>query len=210
MVQFRFATLMTARGIVLGGALAASLILAGCGGKSSSSSTATVSTITVTPSTASVPISGKVTFTAAGTDSSGNAVSGVIFTWASATSSVATIDANGVATGITAGTSSITAASSGVTSTAATLTVTPTVASISVAPTTASIHVGATQTFTATAKDASGNAITGVTFNWANSNGLLATINSSGIVTGLAPGTVLITATSGGVTSPAAALTIIP
>ena len=195
------------RNLALGVALAASLLLASCGG-SSSTSTSTLKTITITPTTISIQVNGKTTFAATGLDASGTTVSNLTFTWASASTNVATIDTNGVVTGEAAGTSAITAASGGVTSSAATVTVTPSISSITVAPTSATIRVGATQAFTATALDSGGNAISGVTFNWGNSNGLLASINSSGVVTALAPGTVLITATSGGITSPAAMLTI--
>jgi hypothetical protein len=45
----------------------------------------------------------------------------------------------------------------------ATLTVNPVVASIDLQPDTASITVGASQTFTATARDANNNVITGLT-----------------------------------------------
>lgn len=84
----------------------------------------------------------------------------------------------------------------------------PTVASISVSPASASIAVGATEQFTATAKDSSGNTISGVTFTWSSSSTGIATISTSGLATGVAPGSTNITASASGVTSPAAALTV--
>lgn len=85
---------------------------------------------------------------------------------------------------------------------------TGTVASISVSPANASIAVGATQQFMATAKDSSGNTVSGVTFTWSSSNAGTATINSSGLATGVAAGSTGITASASGVTSSAAALTV--
>ncbi len=194
-------------------ALVVLALLAGCGGKSSSSTTtATVSSITVAPTTASVAINGQQTFTATALDSSGNSVSGVTFTWASSASNVATINSSGVATGVAAGSTQITAAANSVTSSAATLTVAPTVSSVSISPTSATVPVGGTQVFTATAKDASGNVITGVTFTWFNSFAGVAQIHTNPdgtmTLTGISPGTVVITAGVGSVTSPSATVTV--
>lgn len=55
------------------------------------------------------------------------------------------------------------------------------------------IAVGGTTTFTATALDASGNALAGQTVNWTTSNAAVASV-SGGLVTGLAVGTATITA----------------
>lgn len=85
-----------------------------------------------------------------------------------------------------------------------------TIASIAVAPTSASIAVGATQQFTATAKDSAGNTISGVSFTWASSNTGTATISSSGLATGIATGSTNITASASGVTSSVITLMVTP
>ena len=73
------------------------------------------------------------------------------------------------------------------------------VASVTVAPNPASVVVGGTVPLTATTKDASGNVLTGRVITWASSNTALATVNGSGVVTGVAAGgPVTITATSEG------------
>jgi hypothetical protein len=85
----------------------------------------------------------------------------------------------------------------------------PQVASIAVTPASPSIAAGGTQQFAATAKDSSGNAISGVSYTWASSVTNIATINSgSGLATGVAAGTTQITASAEGVTSPADTLTV--
>ncbi|HLH06808.1 MAG TPA: Ig-like domain-containing protein [Terriglobales bacterium] len=184
-------------------------LLEGCGGKSSSS-TSTVASVSVTPATSSVSINGTQTFTATALDSSGNTVTGQTFTWASSNTGVASITQAGVATGLKAGSTQITAATAGVTSTAVTLTVSPAISSVTISPASASIAVGQTQQFTATAKDASGNTVSQAVFTWYNSFGGVANIDNTGLATGLAPGQVVITASTGGITSSAATLTVVP
>jgi alpha-tubulin suppressor-like RCC1 family protein len=71
------------------------------------------------------------------------------------------------------------------------------VASVTVTPTPATVPVGGAITLTATAFDRSGRPLTGRAFNWSSSNTALATV-SGGVVTGVAPGSVAITATTGG------------
>src|SRR5260370_1371949 len=61
------------------------------------------------------------------------------------------------------------------------------------------VAVGATVQLTATPKDAAGNVLTGRVVTWTTSNSAVATVSSTGLVTGVAPGgPVTITATSEG------------
>jgi len=85
---------------------------------------------------------------------------------------------------------------------------TPTVATITVSPSSTSIGMGGTQQFTATAKDSGGNTISGVTFTWASSTTNVATIDSSGLASGISKGTTQITASANGVTSSQETLTV--
>jgi uncharacterized protein YjdB len=82
------------------------------------------------------------------------------------------------------------------------------VASVSVSPTSAALLVGGsdsvtlgTTTLVATPKDASGTALSGRTVTWSSSSTSVATVTSAGVVTGVAPGTATITATSEGRTA---------
>jgi len=74
----------------------------------------------------------------------------------------------------------------------------PTVTRIDMSPTSASVAVGKTVTLTATPKDVDGATVTGSSVSWSTSNQGLATV-SGGVVTGVAPGTVTITAAVGSV-----------
>ncbi len=74
------------------------------------------------------------------------------------------------------------------------------VASVVVTPSTATlVSLGETVQLTASARDASGNAISGKTFTWASSDQNIASVNGSGLVTAVANGSVTITVTTEGV-----------
>lgn len=68
------------------------------------------------------------------------------------------------------------------------------VSMINITPTNASISVGATQQFTATAKDSAGATVTGASLNWASSNTAVATVDNKGLVTAVSVGSTGITA----------------
>src|SRR5207247_6478799 len=72
------------------------------------------------------------------------------------------------------------------------------VAAVGVAPASATLQVGKTVQLTATLKDATGNPLAGRVVSWASSNVSVATVNGSGLVTGVATGSATITATSEG------------
>ncbi|MGH9747651.1 MAG: Ig-like domain-containing protein [Candidatus Acidiferrales bacterium] len=161
----------------------------------------TLTSITVAPPTASIAVNATQPFTATGHFSDGSSGS-VTVNWGSANNAIATVNAAGVATGVSAGgpiaitaTSTQTPSVSG----SAQLTVTaapPTLISITVAPPTASIAVNATQPFTATGHFSDGSSGS-VTVNWSSANNAIATVNGTGVATGVsAGGPVAITATS--------------
>ena len=197
-------------------AIGTGTISASYGGKSANSSITVnepkLSSITVSPATSSINYGKTQQFTATATTTGGETFvlqTGSV-TWASSQFAVATIGATGLATAqAITGITGITAKAFGVTSSPATLNVTaPAVASITLTPALISLPVGGTQVFTATAKDANGIVIPGVTFTWASSLPTIASVGPSGIATGAAIGTTSITAKSGLITSNVAALTV--
>jgi DNA/RNA endonuclease G (NUC1) len=84
----------------------------------------------------------------------------------------------------------------------------PTVASVVVAPPSATISVGGTQQFTATAFDASNNPIAGTLFTWSSSDPSIATIDASGLATGVTANTATISAKTANGTTGTASLTV--
>src|SRR5207247_3359231 len=109
-----------------------------------------------------------------------------------------TVSGGGLVAAVAAGPATITATSEGQSGSAALTVTTVAVASVVVSPATASRQVGQTVQLTATPQDASGTALTGRVVTWASSNTAVATVNGSGVVTGMAAGPATITATSGG------------
>jgi DNA/RNA endonuclease G (NUC1) len=72
----------------------------------------------------------------------------------------------------------------------------PVVASVSVAPASATVSVGSAITLGAAAFDVNAAPINNVPFLWTSNNPAVATVSASGIVTGVAQGTAIITATA--------------
>jgi uncharacterized protein YjdB len=144
--------------------------------------------------------------TATTRDANGTVLNGVSINWSSSSSSIAAVNQSGLVTGVAAGSATITA-SSGSVSASVPVTVsaptTGTVQTISVSPSTATLNVGGTTSLSATARDGNGNVLTGVPITWQTGDGTVATVSSSGVVTGVAPGSVAITARSGSVTGSA-------
>jgi hypothetical protein len=161
-----------------------------------------VTTVTVAPTSASVVAGATTPLVATVKDQNGNVMTGQTVTWTTSNGAAATVNAAGLVTGVAAGTATITATSSGKTGTSAiTVTaVTPVVTTVTVAPTSASVVAGSTTPLVATVKDQNGNVMSGQTVIWTTSNSAAATVNSSGLVTGVAAGSATITATSSGKT----------
>lgn len=85
----------------------------------------------------------------------------------------------------------------------------PAVTSITVSAAPANAETGTTHQFSATARDQSGNTMTGVTFTWSSNDTNVATISSGGLASGVAAGTANITASAQGVTSGAVAFSVV-
>ena len=124
----------------------------------------------------------------------------------------ATISKSGLLTAVALGNGQITATSTQNPSIQASTTFTVTVAciqSIAVSPTSPSIAVNATQVFTAQANTCNGPVDITSVASWSSSNPSVATMTNN-TATAVGAGMTNITASSGGVTSPADVLTVTP
>lgn len=161
-----------------------------------------VGSVTVAPTTASLAVGGSVDLVATVTSTWGTTIYGRTIAWTTGSTSVATVSSTGRVTGIAAGVTTIRATTAGKTGTA-TVTVTaapsqpPAVATVTVAPSTSTVAAGATVQFTATTKGSEGMILDRVV-TWASNAAAVATISSTGLVTGVGAGTAMITATSEG------------
>jgi uncharacterized protein YjdB len=219
------ATIDTSSGLATGGTAGTTIITATFDGVTSNGATLTVTaapepptleSILVSPVTAEITVgeTQQYTATAQYSDNSETDVTDQAL-WDSSNELIATIDDYGQASGIAAGTATITATLDGVISNGATLTVTApapvTLESILVEPETAEITVGGSQSYTATGtySDDTTADITD-TVNWASSEPDVATIDTSGLATGVAAGSTTISASLDGVPSNGASLTVTP
>jgi uncharacterized protein YjdB len=202
------AATVNSSGIVTGVAAGSATITATSSGKTGTSAVTVtavapvVTTVTVAPTSASILVGATTSLQAAVKDQNGNVMTGQTVSWSSGNSSAATVNSSGVVTGVAAGSATITATASGVSGTSA-ITVTavpPVVTTVTITPMSASVTAGATTTLQATVKDQNGNVMTGQTVSWSTSNAAAATVNSTGVVTGVAAGSATITATSSGKT----------
>ena len=83
------------------------------------------------------------------------------------------------------------------------------VASVTVSPESSSVAQGQMEWLTPILTDSAGNPVNGATVTWATSNASVATVDTRGLVTGVAPGIDTITATSEG-QSGSAIVTVLP
>ena len=169
-----------------------------------------LTSITVSPASASIQAGETQQFTAVGAYDDGSVADFTTSAAWSSNSAAASIDATGMATGLSEGAAGISASLEGVTSNIASLTVTPPpdLMSITVSPASTSVQAGETQQFTATGTytDSSFADLT-TSVVW-SSGSLAASIDATGLATGVSEGTAGIWASLDGMTSDTATLTI--
>ena len=208
------------RAVVLGAILAGLGWVAGCGDSTTDPvpppppppppDPPRATTVTVSPAAAELAALGATVQLAAEVrDQNGQVMAGTAVTWTSGSPGVATVNASGTVTAAGNGTATITA-TAGSASGSATVTVAQVAGSVTVSPAEAEIAPGDTLRLTAEALDANGHAVENAEFAWASSDEATATVDASGLVTGVAAGEAAITATSGGVTGSAALTVLAP
>lgn len=161
----------------------------------------TLQSIAVTPADQVLMEGQTQAFTATGSyDNGSTADLSATVLWSSSNTAVATVDASGVVSGVQAGTATITATSGAVEGSAGVTIEAPTLQSITLSPSPAIVVQGLTQQITATGHYDNGSSadITDAV-TWVSSDVAIATVNGSGLASGVSPGDVLITASSGGV-----------
>jgi alpha-tubulin suppressor-like RCC1 family protein len=158
---------------------------------------AAVAQLAVTPESATVIVDSLVRLTALATDSSGNLLEGVVVSWVSSEAAVAVVDDTGLVRGVAPGLAAITATADGVSDSAA-VTVLPGVASVTLSPSSWAMVREETVQLQATLKDEEGETLEGRRVTWGSSETGVATVDLTGLVTGVGSGSATITATSEG------------
>jgi len=156
-----------------------------------------VAGVVVTPPSQVIKVGQKFQFQAQPVDADGNPLSGRVITWSSSDATIASVDNTGLVTGVAVGPATITATSESKSGSAAVSVGAQTAATITVAPPSVSITVGQTSQLSATVKDASGAVIAGAPVSWSVDNPSVATVSSTGLVTGISAGSATVTAASG-------------
>ena len=173
------------------------VVASGCKSVELGSPSCVVSDVSVLPGTTTVQVGGTVplqaTVSATGCDNA------KVF-WSSDHANLATVSQAGIVTGVAAGGPVTIAASAMGKSGTARITVLATpVSSISLSTPQPNVLAGRTLQLTATTRDAQGNVLSGRTVTWTTSSASVATVSSSGLVTGVASGgPVTVTGTSEG------------
>jgi len=193
--------------------LGSCLLVAACGGGDSATSPTPqpkpVASVAVSPSALSLLVGQSGTLIAQAKDANGAVLPGRTITWSSSDPAIATVSTAGVATGVAPGTATISATSEGKTG-AATATVSPVpAASVSVSPPADTLYPAQTSQFGATVKDSAGGVLSGRTVVWTSSNGAIATISTSGLLSAVAVGSATVSASVEGKTG-TAAVSVIP
>ncbi|WP_439643263.1 beta strand repeat-containing protein, partial [Gemmatimonas sp.] len=157
-----------------------------------------VASIQVSPPNPSLFVNGTLPLVATPVDDRGQTLLDRAVLWQSSAPAVAIVNASGVVSGLATGVATITATSEN-RSAAVGVSVLPVpTATVQLSPSRDSLIVGQSTQFTAVARDAGGAALADRVFGWSSDAAGVATVSSSGLVLGVAPGTVTITASNGG------------
>lgn len=159
-----------------------------------------VATITVALSESLVEPGASVNATVVLRDAQGGVLTGRTIVWSSSATNVASVNAAGLVTAIAPGTTLISVASEGKTGAATLAVQLPAVATIGVSLSQSVVEPGGTVNAAAVLRDAQGRVLTGRATVWSTSAPNVASVNASGVVTTVAPGTINIIATSEGKT----------
>lgn len=117
--------------------------------------------------------------------------------WSASNPSVADVDQSGRVAGHRIGQSTITATSEGKSAQVLVTVRLPDIATITLSPASLDLEVMDTVTIVATLRDAGGRVLDGRDIQWSVSNPAVATVNAAGVVSARAPGSTLLTASSG-------------
>ena len=194
-------------GLVTGIALGSSTITGTSEGKSATVvvevSVSPVSSVSVTPQSVKLSAGQTQQLSETVTDKDGNVLSGFVIIWSSTNSASVTVSNTGLITGIAPGSSSITATIEGKIATASVNVAKAAVSSIGLKPNLSVVRIDENQQVIATVKSTSGGELLGVRLNWSSSDSSIATVSTTGVVTGKSVGTATIIVSFGGVTAQA-------
>lgn len=160
-----------------------------------------VEMVVILPATATVAVGANVPLMAEVRNGAGILLAGRRVHWSSEDPSVAVVSADGLVTARRVGTVQVAASIEGK-SGLAEITVNPTpVATVRLSPTSLDLFVGSSAQILAEPLDPLGGPLSDRPVSWASNNASVATVSATGLVTALAPGGAIVTASSEGKTA---------
>jgi uncharacterized protein YjdB len=170
-----------------------------------------VAQVVVSPASASGSVGDSAQFTATLYDANSGVLVDRSVTWTSSNPAAVTVSSTGMARAVGPGNATLIASAEGQSGTAvASVSGTaeptpppapaPAVASVTVSPGSASGSVGDSAQFSATARDADGNEMTGRTVTWSSTNAAVVAVSAGGMGRAVGPGSAALVATIDGVT----------
>lgn len=195
-----------ASGLVRGNAAGTSAITAVVEGKVATV-TVTVNppllrSIAVTPSNASIFVGQSQAFIATGTFSDGSTGVVAAVQWSVSDSAIANVDSGGLVRSLAGGVVTVVATHGGLSSSAALTVVVPVLQSLTLAPESAALIVGQQQRFAATGRYSDGSLRdVSATTQWRSSEAAVASVDASGLVTGVGAGSASLVASKDGISA---------
>jgi uncharacterized protein YjdB len=174
---------------------------------------APVASVVVTPGSGVLVAGGTLQLTATPYSAAEKPLSGRSVSWTSSNSGVVRVSSTGLVTAVAAGTATVSATVEGrigMASIQVSATAPTPVATVTIAPTSVSLEPGHAQQFTATARDAGGQTLTGRAVTWSGGSATVATVSASGLVTAVGVGSTTVTATVEGRTAQATVIVTAP
>jgi len=167
-------------------------------GSTAPDATPLVDAIVVSPASSTIAPNARLPMQAEVRDGSGAIVPDAAITWTVQDPKVVSVSAEGIVTALAVGTSKVAANALGKSGLATITVARRSVADVAVAPGRVDILVGASSQLSASALDVGGAALADRAIAWTTSDHGVATVNGSGLVTGVGAGTATITASSEG------------
>ncbi len=161
--------------------------------------------VSVTLADSSVVVGQSIQATAEAKDASGNPLTGVSIAWQSSNPAIATVTSAGLVKAIATGSATISAVSGGQIGSAPVAVSGSIPTTVVILPANPTVTVGTTTQLVGEVRDQNGLAIAGATVLWSSDNSPVASISSTGLLTGNTQGNANITATSGSLTRTVAA-----
>ncbi|MDQ8161211.1 MAG: Ig-like domain-containing protein [Gemmatimonadota bacterium] len=177
-------------------ATAAALALLGLAGCLDLKVTPDACTVSVAPATLTLPVNSASAIVGTAFDCDGNSIRNKKIAYSSSNTAVATVTTEGNVIAVGIGGATVSAVADGK-SASVPVTVTPEVAAtVIINPSVLTLRRTNTRDLVATARNNQNTIITSSTFRWSSSNSSILSVDQSGKVTAIAPGSVVVTATA--------------